>query len=141
MPYLLRRFGHAIFLLIGVSVLAFVFTVLAPGNYFDEMRLNPQIAPESIVALKTQYEVDRPLPVRYLHWVGSVLRGDMGFSFAYNRPVAPLLFIRARNTLLLTSGQNSVPRLLTRSKPRVTEPWINPRRAELSRAGYHWLER
>ena len=102
MPYLLRRFGHAIFLLIGVSVLAFVFTVLAPGNYFDEMRLNPQIAPESIVALKTQYEVDRPLPVRYLHWVGSVLRGDMGFSFAYNSPVAPLLFIRARNTLLLT---------------------------------------
>ena len=102
MPYLLRRFGHAIFLLIGVSVLAFVFTVLAPGNYFDEMRLNPQIAPESIAALKTQYEVDRPLPVRYLHWVGSVLRGDMGFSFAYNSPVAPLLFIRARNTLLLT---------------------------------------
>jgi len=102
MPYLLRRFGHAIFLLIGVSVLAFVFTVLAPGNYFDEMRLNLQIAPESIVALKTQYEVDRPLPVRYLHWVGSVLRGDMGFSFAYNSPVAPLLFIRARNTLLLT---------------------------------------
>ena len=102
MPYLLRRFGHAIFLLIGVSVLAFVFTVLAPGNYFDEMRLNPQIAPESIVALKTQYEVDRPLPVRYLHWVGSVLRGDMGFSFAYNSPVTPLLFIRARNTLLLT---------------------------------------
>ena len=102
MPYLLRRFGHAIFLLIGVSVLAFVFTVLAPGNYFDEMRLNPQIAPESIVALKTQYEVDRPLPVRYLHWVGSVLRGDMGFSFAFNSPVAPLLLIRARNTLLLT---------------------------------------
>ena len=102
MPYLLRRFGHAIFLLIGVSVLAFVFTVLAPGNYFDEMRLNPQIAPESIAALKTQYEVDRPMPVRYLHWVGSVLRGDMGFSFAFNSPVAPLLFIRARNTLLLT---------------------------------------
>jgi len=102
MPYLLRRFGHAIFLLIGVSVLAFVFTVLAPGNYFDEMRLNPQIAPESIAALKTQYEVDRPMPVRYLHWVGSVLRGDMGFSFAFNSPVAPLLLIRARNTLLLT---------------------------------------
>lgn len=102
MPYLLRRIGHAVFLLIGVSVLAFVFTVLAPGNYFDEMRLNPQIAPETIAALRTQYELDRPLPIRYAHWVSSVLRGDMGFSFAYNSPVAPLLLVRARNTLLLT---------------------------------------
>lgn len=102
MPYLLRRFGHAVFLLVGVSILAFVFTVLAPGNYFDEMRLNPQIAPETINALRLQYELDRPLPVRYAHWLSSVLRGDMGFSFAYNSPAAPLLLVRARNTLLLT---------------------------------------
>ncbi|HKW63333.1 MAG TPA: ABC transporter permease [Candidatus Acidoferrum sp.] len=102
MPYLLRRLGHAVFLLIGVSVLAFVFAALAPGNYFDEMRLNPQIAPETIAALKTQYELDRPLPIRYAHWVSAVLRGNMGFSFAYNSPVAPLLLVRARNTLLLT---------------------------------------
>lgn len=102
MPYLLRRVGHGVFLFIGVSVLAFLFTVLAPGNYFDEMRLNPQIAPETISGLRSQYELDRPLPIRYAHWVGSVLRGDMGFSFAYNSPVAPLLLVRARNTLLLT---------------------------------------
>lgn len=102
MHYILRRFVHAAFLLVGVSVLAFVFTVLAPGNYLDEMRLNPQIAPETINALRTQYELDRPLPIRYVHWVGSVFRGDMGFSFAYNSPVAPLLLVRARNTLLLT---------------------------------------
>ena len=103
MLYLLRRVGHAVFLLIGVSVLAFVFTVLAPGNYFDEMRLNPQIAPETISALRAQYELDRPLPIRYAHWVSSVLHGNMGFSFAYNSPVAPLLLARARNTLLLTA--------------------------------------
>lgn len=102
MPYLLRKLGHAVFLLIGVSLLTFLFTVLAPGNYFDEMRLNPQIAPETISALRSQYELDRPLPIRYAHWVGSVFRGEMGFSFAYNSPVAPLLLIRARNTLLLT---------------------------------------
>lgn len=102
MRYLLRRLRHTVFLLIGVSVLAFAFTVLAPGNYFDEMRLSPQIAPETIARLRVQYELDRPLPVRYAHWVSSVLRGDMGFSFAYNAPVAPLLLVRARNTLVLT---------------------------------------
>jgi peptide/nickel transport system permease protein len=102
MRYLSRRFLHAVFLLIGVSILTFLFTVLAPGNYFDEMRLNPQIAPETIAALRAQYELDRPLPIRYVHWVSSAIHGDMGFSFAYNSPVAPLLLVRARNTLLLT---------------------------------------
>ena len=100
--YLLRRLSHALLLIIGVSILAFLFTTLAPGNYFDEMRLNPQIAPETLVALRAQYQLDRPLPLRYLSWINSVLHGQMGFSFAYNGPVAPLLLIRAKNSLLLT---------------------------------------
>src|SRR5260370_10928118 len=102
MHYLLRRLGHALFLLAGVSILAFLFTALAPGTYFDEMRLNPQIAPETVAALRAQYGFDKPLPLRYASWLKSVLHGEMGFSFAYNSPVAPLLLVRARNTLLLT---------------------------------------
>ncbi len=102
MRYLLRRLGHALFLLAGVSILAFLFTSLAPGTYFDEMRLNPQIAPETVAALRDQYGLDKPLPVRYLSWLNSVLHGQMGFSFAYNSPVAPLLLLRAGNTLILT---------------------------------------
>lgn len=102
MRYLLRRLLQAAFLLIGVSILTFLFSTLAPGNYFDEMRLNPQISPETVAALRAQYELDRPLPVRYGRWVNSLLHGEMGFSFAYNSPVAPLLWVRARNTLLLT---------------------------------------
>jgi len=102
MRYLLRRVGHALFLLAGVSMLAFLFTSLAPGTYFDEMRLNPQIAPETVAALRAQYGVDKPLPVRYLSWLSSALHGEMGFSFAYNSSVAPLLLVRARNTLVLT---------------------------------------
>jgi len=102
MRYLLRRLLHAFLLVIGVSILAFLFTTFAPGNYLDEMRLNPQIAPETLVALRAQYQLDRPLPIRYASWLNSVLHGQMGFSFAYNTPVAPLLLVRAKNTLLLT---------------------------------------
>ena len=101
MSYLLRRLGQAALLLIGVSILTFLFSALAPGNYFDEMRLNPQISPETVAALRAQYQLDRPLPVRYGRWVNSLLHGEMGFSFVYNSPVAPLLWVRARNTLLL----------------------------------------
>jgi peptide/nickel transport system permease protein len=100
--YLLRRLAHASLLIFGVSLLAFLFAALAPGNYLDEMRLNPQIAPETLVALRAQYQLDRPLPLRYISWMNSVLHGQAGFSFAYNAPVAPLLLVRARNTLLLT---------------------------------------
>jgi peptide/nickel transport system permease protein len=102
MRYFLRRLMQAVFLLVGVSILTFLFSTLAPGNYFDEMRLNPQISPETVAALRAQYQIDRPLPVRYGRWVNSLLHGEMGFSFAYNSPVAPLLWARARNTLLLT---------------------------------------
>jgi len=102
MRYFLRRLMQAAFLLTGVSMLTFLFSTLAPGNYFDEMRLNPQISAETVAALRAQYQVDRPLPVRYARWVSSLLHGEMGFSFAYNSPVAPLLWVRARNTLLLT---------------------------------------
>jgi peptide/nickel transport system permease protein len=100
--FLFRRARHAIFLLFGVSVLAFFFSTLAPGSYFDEMRLNPQISAERVTALRAEYQVDRPMAVRYAHWAEALLHGDLGFSFAYNTPVAPLLWVRARNTLLLT---------------------------------------
>jgi len=101
MRYLLRRASHALFLLFGVSVLTFLFSALTPGNYFDEMRLNPQISQETVAALRAQSQLDHPLPLRYIHWLGGVAHGNLGFSFAYNSPVGPLLRTRACNTLLL----------------------------------------
>ncbi len=102
MRYLGRRLIHGLYLLLGVSLLSFVLLEMAPGDFFDEMRLNPQISPETIAALRAQYGLDQPLPVRYFRWLQSVVKGEFGFSFAYNSPVAPLLWIRSRNTLLLT---------------------------------------
>jgi len=46
MRYLTRRFVHALLLLAAATIVTFLFTTLAPGNYFEEMRLNPQISPE-----------------------------------------------------------------------------------------------
>lgn len=102
MRYLERRLIHSILLLIGVSVLCFLFADLAPGNFFDEMKLNPQVSPQTLAALKVQYGFDKPLPVRYFLWLKSGIRGEWGYSFAYNLPVRGLLTSRAGNTLLLT---------------------------------------
>jgi peptide/nickel transport system permease protein len=96
------RILHGLLLLAGVSVLAFTLLSVAPGNFFDELRLNPQVSPATVAALKIQYGMDRPLPVRYLRWLASVTRGDFGYSLSYHSAVAPLLMVRARNTLFLT---------------------------------------
>jgi peptide/nickel transport system permease protein len=101
--YLGRRLIRAAFLLVGVSILCFLFTEMAPGNFFDEMRLNPQISPETISSLRARYGLDQPLVVRYGRWLRSALHADFGYSIAYNAPVAPLLWSRAKNTLLLAT--------------------------------------
>jgi peptide/nickel transport system permease protein len=102
MKYFARRLLHAILLLLGVSIFSFVLLQLAPGDFFSPMGLNPQISARTVNGLRSQYGLDQPMPVRYGHWLRRTLQGDLGPSFAYNSPVAPLLAVRARNTLLLT---------------------------------------
>ncbi|MGH9732194.1 MAG: ABC transporter permease [Candidatus Acidiferrales bacterium] len=102
MRYLTRRLWHAALLLIAISVFSFVLLQWAPGNFFDAMRLNPRISAQTVNGLRLKYGMDQSLPVRYAHWAYSILKGDMGFSFSYNTPVAPLLWTRAQNTLFLT---------------------------------------
>ena len=99
---LARRLAQSVFLIFGVSVLAFILIDLAPGQFLEEMKLNPQISPQTLAALRARYGLDRPLAVRYGLWLGSAAGGEFGFSFAYNCPVWPLLRERAANTLLLT---------------------------------------
>jgi len=103
MSYLGRRLIRAAFLLVGVSILCFLFTEMAPSSFFDEMRLNPQISPETISSLRSRYGLDQSLVVRYGRWLRSALHADFGYSIAYNAPVAPLLWSRAKNTLLLAT--------------------------------------
>jgi peptide/nickel transport system permease protein len=67
------------------------------------MRLNPQISPETISSLRSRYGLDQPLVVCYGRWLRSALHADFGYSIAYNAPVAPLLWSRAKNTLLLAT--------------------------------------
>jgi peptide/nickel transport system permease protein len=99
---LAQRLAHSLFLVFGVSVLAFVLVDMAPGKYLEESRLNPQISPNTLAALRSEYGLERPLAVRYGLWLRSLAHGEFGFSFAYNSPVWPLLKTRAANTLTLT---------------------------------------
>jgi peptide/nickel transport system permease protein len=85
-----------------VSVLAFLISALAPGDFYTELQADPRVSSETLTALRAQNGLDRPLPVRYLLWLKSVGRGEFGYSLAYHGPVGPLLAQRIPGTLLLT---------------------------------------
>jgi peptide/nickel transport system permease protein len=102
MKYAARRLLHSLFLLAGVSLLSFLFADLAPGDFFSEMRLDPGVTSGTVDALRARHGLDRPLPVRYAAWLGSMARGEFGYSLAYNSAVGPLLRQRIPGTLLLT---------------------------------------
>jgi len=100
--YISRRLLHAILLLLAVSFFSFLLLQLAPGDFFDAMRLNPQISQHTVESIRSEYGLDRPLPIRYERWLRAMLKGNLGYSVASNSAVAPLLRVRARNTLLLS---------------------------------------
>src|SRR4029077_19885276 len=101
--FLIRRFMHAVLLLAAISILSFGLVQLAPGDFFDQMRMNPRVSAQTVEGLRAEYGTDRTFVVRYGLWVRSAFHGELGISLAYNTPVGPLLLPRARNTLLLTS--------------------------------------
>lgn len=101
MKFLARRALHSLLLLVGVSVLTFLLVRLAPGDYFESMRVNPQISNGTIASLRSEYGLDKPSPVLYWHWLESVFKGEGGFSFVYNAAALSILWPRVQNTLLL----------------------------------------
>jgi peptide/nickel transport system permease protein len=103
-----RRLLQAGLLLVAVSAGTFLLSEWAPGDFLGELRLDPRLRPETVQALRARHGLDRPLPERYLRWAASVVRGEMGFSFAYGQPAAALVAPRARNTLVLTASATAV---------------------------------
>jgi peptide/nickel transport system permease protein len=100
--FLARRLAHALLVVVGVTVLSFLFAEAAPGSLIDDLRLDARVSATTIATLRERYGLDRSLPEKYLYWLRSVARGELGFSVAYDSPVGPILWPRVRNTLLLT---------------------------------------
>ncbi|MBE9169028.1 ABC transporter permease [Pleurocapsales cyanobacterium LEGE 06147] len=100
--YIVKRLLQAILTLFLASVLSFTIIQLAPGDYLDTLRNDPQISPERLAQLSQQFGLDQPPLVQYWRWlVRVVTHFDFGTSFVYMRPVSSLLIERIPATLLL----------------------------------------
>ncbi len=78
--FALRRLLSALPTLLVLVTLAFFMMRAAPGGPFDGERLLPA---EIEAALKSEYRLDAPLWQQYLHYLGGLMRGDLGPSFQY----------------------------------------------------------
>jgi len=99
--YIIRRLLQTIPILFIISILLFLMVRSAPGGPLTAARRNPNITEEQIKKLEEQLGLNRPLPVQYAEWLGNMLRGDMGQSIKFRRPVSEMIGERIPNTLML----------------------------------------
>jgi len=92
--YVIRRVLIAIPVLVGISMVLFSVLALAPGDPFEELATNANVPAEVAQRLRAQFGLDQPLPVRYLKWLTSMVRGDWGFSFQSRMDVDQLILQR-----------------------------------------------
>lgn len=99
--YIARRLLHMIPLLLGITLLSFLIIQLSPGDFLAEIRLNPVVSQQTVDMMRANFGLDQPLYVQYWKWLTNIVRGDFGFSFAFQVPVLWLIRSRLFNTLLL----------------------------------------
>lgn len=100
--FILRRVGLAVITLFLISILIFIGTQLLPGDVGRRV-LGPFATQEAVDALNARLGTDRPLLVQYGDWITSALRGDLGFSISFSRPVNDLVATRLVNSAKLAA--------------------------------------
>ena len=86
----MRRLAGAAVLFGIVVTLTFVLVRAAPGDA-TALLIPPTASAEDANRLRAELGLDAPLPVQYARWMGAVLKGDLGESFAFRRPVRALI--------------------------------------------------
>lgn len=98
--FLLKRFVTLIATLLGASVIVFLVLEVLPGNA-AQMLMGPDASPDAVAALAAKLGLDQPAWNRYWHWMGGLLTGKLGDSYAYGSPVIELILERLALTVPL----------------------------------------
>jgi peptide/nickel transport system permease protein len=97
--YVAQRVGLALAVAFTVSLATFFLLNFASDPAYAIA--GEDATPEMLAQIRATYDLDRPVAVRYLDWLGGVLRGDFGESYYWNKPVAELVASRAPVTIAL----------------------------------------
>jgi peptide/nickel transport system permease protein len=100
--YAASRLLQALGLVLAVVVLNFVLVHAAPGDPVETIAgASGGMSPELMAQLRTQYGLDKSLPVQLGVYLGKVAQGDLGYSYFFNLPVTSMIAERVPATLLL----------------------------------------
>lgn len=100
--FILRRSLGLVVTLLAVSFAVFWIMNVVPGDP-SLVILGIDSTPEAQTALRRELGLDQPFLTRYLGWLGSMLVGDFGISFAFKVPVGELIAERLPLTLSLAA--------------------------------------
>ena len=102
--YVLRRFLQLIPVLIGITFLSFAMMRAAGSDAITELYGDKgAVSQEIIDAKRAELGLDKPFLVKYLAWVGGMMRGDMGVSYISGKDVFQTFISKLPATLLLTA--------------------------------------
>jgi peptide/nickel transport system permease protein len=99
--FLVRRSLQGLVIVAIVATLSFALIHLAPGDPFTALAADARLSPEVRRQLLANYGLDRPLPEQFVRYLAGLVRGDLGFSISFQRPVAEVLAGAVPNTLVL----------------------------------------
>jgi peptide/nickel transport system permease protein len=99
--YVLRRALQSVLILVLVTLILFLLLGLIPGGPAAAM-LGPHPSAAQAALARTAFGLRSPFLLQYVSWLGQVLRGNLGFSYVRNEPVAALLAVALPRTLALT---------------------------------------
>lgn len=100
--YVVRRLLQMVLVLLGATVVLFACLFVVPGDPIATSHgAGREIDAETRAGLEKRYHLDRPLPEQYLHYLGRLVRGDMGESYSFRRPVSDMLAEKLGNTVTL----------------------------------------
>ena len=100
--YILHRLAVIVPTFIGITIVAFAFIRLLPGDPVLLLAGERSLSPERHAELLQQFGFDRPMWEQYADYLGGLLRGDFGVSFSTKRPVAAEFFARFPATIELS---------------------------------------
>ncbi len=105
--YIVGRLLLMIPTLIAISLVAFIIIQLPPGDYLTSVvataaASGETIDPAELAQLEARYGLDQPVYIQYFNWIGGVVQGDFGWSFAYNQPVSELIWDRIGWSVLIS---------------------------------------
>ncbi|MGQ0548966.1 MAG: ABC transporter permease [Armatimonadota bacterium] len=93
MPFVIRRLLTVAPTVLVVATVTFIALQVIPGD-IAVLMLGIDARAEDVARLRAEFGLDRPVLARYLDWLGSLARGDLGVSITYREPVARLIAAR-----------------------------------------------